>query len=250
MLSPMTVIDTATRYLEALVSHDAQSVPLAPDARRIDNGKTVVEGADALRSIISREPAAAIDSLRWIVDGDQAIVFYDLDADMAEERPGPSDQWIPAYIGERFLVREERIEEIEVVYTAGTGPRPPRPDRYPTGGGSRDDVLDAAKAYIASLVSHDGSAVPLADEVWRVENGRLTADGSDALRVSLASEIMHTVQEITDERWFAGGDGAAVFYTLRARAGDDDMFVRIAERFRVVDGVIAEIEAVFAPISD
>ena len=244
----MSVIDTATRYLDALVSHDADSVPLSPSARRIDNGETVVEGADALRAIIRREPAAAIDSLRWLVDGDQAIVFYDLDADMAEDRPGPQDEWISAYIGERFLVRDERIEEIEVVYTAGPRPRPPRPHRYPAGTGPRDEVVDAAKQYISSLLSHDGSAVPLADEVWRIENGRLTADGADALRVSLASEIMHTVQEISDEQWYAGADSAAVFYTLRARVGDNDMFVRIAERFRVVDGLVVEIEAVFAPI--
>ncbi len=248
MLSPLTVMDTATLYLDALISHDEKSVPLAPDVRRIDNGRTVVEGAEALRAIIGREPAAAINSLRWIIDGEHAIVFYDLDADMADERPGPEDDWIAAYIGERFLVRDEEIEEIEVVYTAGPRPRPPRPDRYPTGRGSRAEVIGAAKAYIAALVSHDGSAVPLADEVWRVENGNLTADGADALRVSLASEIMHTVQEISDEQWFVGGDGAAVFYTLRARAGDDDMFVRIAERFRVVDGLVAEIEAVFAPV--
>lgn len=245
----MSIIDVATRYLDALVSHDADAVPLADDARRIDNGKVVVEGADALRAIIRREPAAATSDFRWLVDGDQAIVFYDLDADMAKERPGPADEWIPAYIGERFQVRDGLIEEIEVVYTARPGqPRPPRPARLPAGSDDAATVVATARAYVAALLSHDGSEVPLADEVWRVENGQVTADGAEALRDSLASPIMHTVTGIDDERWFVAGDSAAVFYRLTGRVGDDDMHVRIAERFRVVDGTLAEIEAIFAPI--
>jgi len=246
----MQPIDVATTYLDALVSHDAESVLLAPDARRIDNGKLSVEGAEALRAIIRREPAASTSSFRWLVDADQAIVFYDLDADLArgaDDVPGPPDTWIPAYIGERFQVRDGRIEEIEVVYTAGPGPRPDRPARYPPGRDAPRDVLAAAQAYLAALVSHDPSAVPLADDVWRIENGKPTGDGAEALRTSLASEIMHSVRGIDDERWFAAGDAAAVFYTLRARAGDADVLMRVAERFRVVDGQLVEIEAVFAP---
>ena len=107
---PTDKIDVATTYLDALISHDADSVPLAPGARRVDNGKVVVDGAEALRAIIRREPAGATGGFRWLVDDDQVIVFYDLDADMAEERPGPAEDWIPAYIGERFQVRDGLIE--------------------------------------------------------------------------------------------------------------------------------------------
>ena len=74
----MDIVDVARTYLDALVSHDADSVLLAEHARRIDNGKVTVEGADALRAIIRREPAARTGGFRWIVDGDQAITFYDL----------------------------------------------------------------------------------------------------------------------------------------------------------------------------
>jgi hypothetical protein len=247
----MDTIEVATTYLDALLSHDADTVLLAPDACRINNGALSVEGAEALRAIIRREPVAATSAFRWLVDGDQAIVFYDLDADLArvEDKPtGPPETWIPAYIGERFQVREGRIQEIEVVYAAGPGlPRPERATRHPAGHDARDDVLGAASAYVDALVSHDGSAVPLADDVWRIENGRITANGADALRKSLASEVMQTIQGIDEASWFAAGDSAAVFYTLRARAGDKEMFMRIAERFRVVDGRLVEIEAVFAP---
>lgn len=250
----MTIVEVARSYLDGLVSHDADSVLLAPEARRIDNGKVTVEGADALRAVIRREPVGEMGSFRWVVDGDQAIAFYDLDADLARKGDdhGPREKWIPACIGERFLVRDGRIHEIEVVYAAGAAdrPRPERPSRYPTGTGSREQVLTVSKAYLASLVSHDASAVPLAPAVWRIENGTNTGDDAASLRKSLESDIMQTVQGMDDERWFAGGDGAAVFYTLRARVGDSDMFMRIAERFRVVDGRLVEIEAVFAPKRD
>ena len=119
--------------------------------------------------------------------------------------------------------------------------------RYPKGRHAPADVLAAAKAYVAALVSHDASAVPLLDGVWRIENGKITGDGGDALRKSLEAEIMHTVQGISEQRWFAGADSAVVFYTLLARVGDSDMLMRIAERFRVVDGCLAEIEAVMSP---
>ena len=240
----MTTVATATRYLDALVSHDADSVPLADDVRRIDNGKVVVSGADELQAIIRREPAAATHGFRWLTDGDDAVVFYDLDADM-----GDADT-IPAYIGERFTVRDALIREIEVVYTALPGePRPPRPDRHPDADpGESEATLAAAKRYVAALLSHDASDVPAAADVWRIENGHVTADGGDHLRRSLESEIMHTVQAITDERWFVDGADAAVFYDLRAAVGDGAMMVRIAERFRVLAGEIVEIEAVFAPI--
>ena len=206
------IIEVATTYLDALISHDAESVLLADDARRIDNARVIVEGADDLRSIIRREPVAATSDFRWLVDGDQAIVFYDLDADMAEaqDRPGPREDWIPAHIGERFQVRGGRIEEIEVVYSAGES-HPPRPARLPAGADDPATVRAVAQAYVAALVSHDAAEVPVAPEVWRIENGRVTADGADSLRASLESEIMHTVKAIDDERWYVDGDGAAVF---------------------------------------
>ncbi len=248
----MDIRDVATTYLDALLSHDAESVLLAPDVRRIDAGKVSVEGADALRAILRREPVAATDGFRWLVDGDQAIVFYDLDADLARgtgDPAGPPATWIPATIGERFHVRSGRIQEVEVVYAVtAEPPRAARPARHPAGADAPREVVEAARAYLAALVSHDASAVPLAPDVWRIENGKNTGDGADGLRGSLESEVMQTVQGIEGERWFAAGDAAAVFYTLRARAGERDMFVRIAERFRVVDGRLVEIEAVFAPL--
>jgi len=239
-------IAAATAYLDALVSRDADAVPLADDVRRLNNGKVTAAGAEELRALIRREPALTTHGFRWLVDGDHAVTFYDLDADMGGDAP------IPTYIGERFAVRDGLIEEIEVVFTARPGePRPPRPERHPSASGDGDETLAAAQRYVAALVSHDASDVPAAADVWRVENGQVTADGGDDLRRSLESDVMQMVQAITDERWFVDGADAAVFYDLRARIGDgpdDEMTLRVAERFRVIDGELVEIEAVFAPV--
>lgn len=247
----MEIIEIATTYLDALLSHDADSVPLAPDACRINNGKLAVEGEDAMREIIRREPVAATSRFQWLVDGDQAIVFYDLDADLGRREdtpPGPPATWIPAYVGERFQIRGGRIEEIEVVYAAlPDQPRPARPTLYPPGSDDRDQVLSSAKAYVSALGSRDASEVPLAEKVWRVENGTITGHDANSLRASLESKIMHTIQGVDEESWFAAGDSAAVFYTLHVGGRERDIDVRIAERFRVVDGRIVEIEVVFAP---
>jgi len=248
----MEIVDVAQRYLDALISHDADSVSLAPNARRLSNGRVAVEGADAMRRIIRREPVAAMQSLRWLVSGDHAVVFYDLHADLRRgEGPvvAPPSEWMPAYIGERFEVRDGAIQEIEVVYAAvevGTAP-PARPQHSAAGDATDDQVLLAARAYVAALVSHDGSGVPLSDRAWRVENGRDTGASGAAIRASLESEIMASVQSVGDERWFVSGDGAAVFYTLGLSTGDGEASVRVAERFRVVDGQLAEIEAVVGP---
>ena len=67
----------------------------------------MVEGADAIRDILRREPLAGAGDRRWVVDGEHAIVFYDVDADTARATgaAGAPETWIPTYIAERFLVR-------------------------------------------------------------------------------------------------------------------------------------------------
>lgn len=243
----MSAIDAASRYLDALVSRDSTGVALADDVQRISNGKVAVEGADRLRAAIDREPPLTMGPKRWVADTD-AAVFYRLEADIGDEP-------ISVCVGERFVVENGRIHEIEVVYNPAGGD-----GAWPAGEvtGDADDVIDAAtdavidaaQAYLASLVSHDASAVRATADLRRVENGKVTAEGAADLRASLESEIMHTVQTVAGERWLVAGDSAVVFYDLRAEGRDEAMMVRIAERFRVVGGELSEIEAVFALASE
>src|SRR5262245_17141045 len=261
------IVEAATSYLDALVSHDSASVRFAPHARRHTNGHQTVSGADALREMIEREPVAAIGELRWVVDGSRAAVVYDLDADLTRSSQSDTfarqDTWIPTYVAECFTVVEGLITEIEVVYAATEigRPRPPREERVPRatgpGAASRAQVIDIASAYLAALVSHDGSTVPLAPRAWRVENGRNSGDSGPDIAAALGHEIMHVVSGVRDAVWVVEDDTAIVFYTIdvdptrlpNVPSDTPSSAKRLGERFRVVDGNVAEIEAVI-PASD
>jgi hypothetical protein len=261
------LIAAAMSYLDALIPHDSPSVRLAPDVRRVANGAAVVSGAAALRAVIEREPVAAISAVRWVVEGQHAAAVYDLDADFTPAQQSGTfarrDSWVPSYIAERFTVVDGLITEIEVVY-AGTEAgvaRPGREDRYPRSAGdrspSRQEVVDTASAYLAALVSHDGNQVPLAPRAWRVENGRTSGDSGPEIAAALAHEIMHVVTAVRDLEWVVEDDTAIVFYTIdvdpsrlpNVPAETPKTAKRLGERFRVVDGMVAEIEAVI-PASD
>jgi hypothetical protein len=238
----MDVVDVATTYLDALVSRDADHARLAPGIRRINNGVLAVEGADAIRAIIRNEPPTVMGGRRWVVDGEHAIAFYDLEATVRGE------QW-PAYIAEHFVVRDDLVHELDIVFTADASkqPRPEHPSRYPPGDDPRDVVLEISQAYVDALTSHNATGVPLADDAYRIENGSFVGTTGPEIRAALEGEGMSIVDRIEDLRWFAGRGSAAAFYTLFVNIGDDAQAVcRIGERFRVYREQLVEVEVVIA----
>ena len=113
---------------------------------------------------------------------------------------------------------------------------------------TRESIIEAAEKYLFhGLVEHDGSKVPLAENVVRIEQGHNTGEGRDALVRSLAHDVMNLITGIRNVRWIVDGDQAVAFYDLDVTTSDRP--VLIAERFRVVDGLITEIEAIFHPQS-
>ena len=108
----------------------------------------------------------------------------------------------------------------------------------------RGSVIEAAEKYLfPGLVEHDGSKVPLADDVVRIEQGRNTGQGRDELIQALAHDMMNGITGIRNVRWIVEGEQAVAFYDLDVTVSDRP--VLISERFRVVDGLITEIEAIF-----
>ncbi len=238
------LIAIADTYLDALTSRDPSRVPLAPDVTRTDHGKLVAADADTIRAVIGREPLGTISGRRHLVDGEHVVVVYDLDVDEAA-----------VYLIERFHIVGGLLRVIEPVYAIDNskGPRPERPTRYPATTPSRDDVIAAAGRYLDALVSHVGSDVPLAAEAWRVENGHNSGDSGPAIAAALELEIMHMVAGITDIRWYIEGDTGIAFYTLHvdpslmpgaSGTGSVPRRIAMAERFRVHEGSVCEIEAV------
>jgi hypothetical protein len=109
---------------------------------------------------------------------------------------------------------------------------------------TREAIIETAEKYLFhGLVEHDGSVVPLAENVVRIEQGHNTGEGREALILALAHDVMNVITGIRNVRWLVEGDEAVAFYDLDVTTSE--LPVLIAERFRVVDGLITEIEAIF-----
>jgi hypothetical protein len=108
-------------------------------------------------------------------------------------------------------------------------------------GCERACTIRAANAYLAALVSHDGSDVPFHENAWRQENGGARLEGAENIRAGLSNPIMYVITGIHDLRWFVDGDDAMAVYFLDTVAP-----TYIFERFRVDDdGLITEVDAHF-----
>jgi hypothetical protein len=128
---------------------------------------------------------------------------------------------------------------------AADAPSPPCTDT------SRQCVIDAAGTYIAALVSHKGDQVRLAPNARRTENGLETASSGEAIRNDLETNKGDAaISGARDIRWFVDGENAVAYYLLDTSIvppvpGVHTSTVRLSERFRVVNGLITEIEAIF-----
>lgn len=133
---------------------------------------------------------------------------------------------------------------------------------------SRACMEAVAQSYIDALVSHDGSKIPLAADVRRTEQGPTNAKGEYEVRESFVRTRM--VESATDVRFFTDVEKGevVVFFLLNVdlkegdgggegttKAGDTEYKVAVtkpagtytvheAERFRIRDGKIHEIEII------
>ena len=125
-----------------------------------------------------------------------------------------------------------------------------------------------ARSYIDGLISHDGSKIPLADNVRRTENALTNAKGPAEVRESFARtgmvEAARDVRMFVDER---KGEVVVLFLldvdlketngggSATTKAGNTEYKVAVtkpagtytvheAERFKVVNGKITDIEII------
>ena len=99
-------IAAAQAYIDALVSHDADEVPFAPDCTRIEFGLKTGFSGDHLRRSLNRGPQyRVIESAtmpEFTVDGDEVRARFDLvdQASLAGRRVG-------AHVDETFVIPAE-----------------------------------------------------------------------------------------------------------------------------------------------
>jgi hypothetical protein len=105
-------------YLDAVVSHDASKVRLAPDVRRTENGS--VTGKDAAEIRKALQPPSLIQlvlgkrAVRYTTDVEQqeVVAVYLLDTGFP-----PNIRLVTSYVMERFRIENGLITEIEAVIT-------------------------------------------------------------------------------------------------------------------------------------
>ena len=124
---------------------------------------------------------------------------------------------------------------------------------------SRECMIAAAKSYLDSIVNHDASDVPFAPNVKRTEQGRVTGEGAADIRES--QKLQPDMDGHVNTRYFVdeSTNNVVAFTLLRVTGrqedpdrptfrgpGERDPFtVHLAERFKVENGLITEIEAIF-----
>src|SRR5215475_11409590 len=110
--------------------------------------------------------------------------------------------------------------------------------------------LGLAAVSLALLGVSEGDSALLADDCHRTEQGRSTGDSAAQIRASLESAPLQVITGIANVRWFVECDRndvceAIAIYDLEVNAFGPRPPVLITERFRVEDGLIQQIEAVF-----
>ena len=135
------MIDAATTYLDALVSHDGTHIQLAPNlpdrapgVHRTEQGHDTGDGAAAIRQSVSipTPDEAIIDKrdVRWFVDkpNHEAIAFYILDVGAEPNPPTflpfvrPTVATGTVHLSERFKVQNGLITEIEAIFSSSMTP--------------------------------------------------------------------------------------------------------------------------------
>ena len=247
-------------YLQnGLIDHDPDAVLLSDTARH-QLRRGACPDPDSLRRIILPELVAAIHNLRLVVDGDDAVVVYDMLVDWTRSEQSDSyadpSTWRSAYIGERFHVVDGLIEEIEVVYAVHPERSAPleRPSRTPPASADapgRDDGIAVRQTYLDALFSGDGSSVLLRRRVAhreRARHGRQRPAIQQMLTQMLGKgrgRHRHGRPPLVRR-----GEEAVAFYTLDidptalGQADAEPVRMAIVERFRVHDGLITEVEPV------
>jgi hypothetical protein len=118
---------------------------------------------------------------------------------------------------------------------------------------TRACMIAAATSYLEGIVHHDGAKVLFAPDVRRTEQGHDTGRGEAALRAALQKMPpmlgYRNTRFVTDEKTHQ-----LVYFTLLQLENGfgkpgSPVTVHLAERFRVDQGLITEIEALFYPQS-
>lgn len=273
----------ADRYLQALVMHAPERLPLATHTRYTENGQ-VLDLHDGLWGTATA-PGAYRNVFADPADG-QVVVFTVLHENAALD-----------LLGTRLRTQQGKVTEIETIVNrpsaqfgskgAETLEQRAKPDlqwsgAVPAGGRmSRADLLKVANQYFTGMENNDGHGVyPFADDCYRLENGIRTTGNPDLKMGNSASSaginyaalgckaqfemgLLHVVSRIRDRRFlvvdpergvvvaFGFFDHDAQLRSFQLSNGktvpnglEAPITWELVEAFKIEHGLIRRIEAV------
>lgn len=272
-----------TDYLQALVKHDAASLPTTRNVRYTENGVRLNLG-DGLWQTARALPTYRVD----VIDEEAGSVGL-----IGRIDENGNNNWF----GVRLLVEPDgRISEIETLINrnisgaapGSAGGAPPRQNTEPhplmaqlippARRMSRADLVKAGNAYFTGLDTEESSrGVPFSPECQRRENGTTTANNPDAPPGSMAwmdckaqfdtgfstivTDIRERRFEVVDRTtglafgWGYFDHNGTAPQQQSSRPGSDTsntfrqpFSFYIAEIFKVMDGDIRQIEAVLTTV--
>jgi hypothetical protein len=266
-------------YLAALVAHDPAKVPIAADARFVEN-------------TVPMRPGEGL----WQTASEVPTTFKITVADPVAEQVGfigvMQESGKPIEIGLRLKIRDGKITEMEHLIARNLRPaslrnlQAPRPaflEKVPPAKRTpRAEMLKIAYSYYTALVTGNGHAAPFADDCVRHENGMQTTGntahtetpvgnsgsmaklGSLGCAAQLDTHVFDYITRIEPRRvWIADPQTGLAFGLSQFRQPMRKKFVKIvgvagleqvpmnfkpfdlpaAHIFKIYDGKIHEIEA-------
>lgn len=271
------------RYLAALVAHDPSRVPIAPDAKFVENTKPMMPGEGLWKTasavpttfkIYVPDPVAQQVGFLGVMQQDGKPIEFGLRLKLVNGRITEMEHLIAGNLREASLknLRRPRAAFLTTV---------PKSERTP-----RAEMLKIAASYYEALVTGNGKAAPFASDCVRRENGMQTTSnkrpavtpisGSGAAASSMAklgslgceAQIdTHTfdyIKRIEPRRvWIADPVRGLVFGLSQFRQPMTEKYVKIvgvpgiervpmnfkpfdlpaAHVFKIYDGKIHQIEA-------
>lgn len=271
------------RYLAALVAHDPSRVPIAPDAKFVENTKPMMPGEGLWKTasavpttfkIYVPDPVAEQVGFLGVMQQDGKPIEFGLRLKLVNGRITEMEHLIAGNLREASLknLRRPRAAFLTTV---------PKSERTP-----RAEMLKIAASYYEALVTGNGKAAPFASDCVRRENGMQTTSnkrpavtpisGSGAAASSMAklgslgceAQIdTHTfdyIKRIEPRRvWIADPVRGLVFGLSQFRQPMTEKYVKIvgvpgiervpmnfkpfdlpaAHVFKIYDGKIHQIEA-------
>ena len=213
------LINMVDAYLLALVKHDPSRVPIANNARFVENIKTILPGAGLWKSAVQVPTAFRI----YVPDPVSQQVGF-LGVMQAEVTIEDRKEVKPVLLALRLKLKDGQITEMEHLIARNLRERSlanllaprkglltpvPASEQMP-----RDDLLKIGDSYYDALVGDDGSLAPFANDCVRRENGIQTTgnpppkagDTSIALfgamgcAKQLDTHIMSYIDRIDDRR--------------------------------------------------